>query len=344
MDIKKQLPDIKIEYLFLEYANADLKTNPEFLLSFLKCIQAHNQEVFFRIKGCTREDETNTFIKRMTDPYYIPPWELDSNHAEFDVSMLGSPIPEIFSHIIDTCEALESVINSSYPQIYANSEIRYCNGELNKKFIPLGETVPVQSIPVDSDIRRISLDGAFFWAACDDGCNGCRYYDCYGRDQIKKDRDINCVVCDHAMVCDTLDKVIDGDDLESMMGFNVLMDTMDEIIKKSPFYKECIWIDSKMLSSWNPYGGQQFSRFVLGCIGHSLLSFLNKDLNNREKLKRCQYCNDYFISTKNDTRQVHCSKECRLQAYKPKKIADQKENRKYKRKLNQKKKGRSSTT
>ncbi len=136
--------------LFIKYANADLENHPEQLMF-----------VFERAKAFNREYSVHQ------DPY---------------LQNVSYPHPEIFRSVINTCEALSPHLESSYPELYAMSEVRVCNGESSEKIIPF-----------DREIRLIALEGSFFWAVSDGGCKACRFNDCFERDQIRSGRKINCV-------------------------------------------------------------------------------------------------------------------------------------------------------
>lgn len=51
----------------------------------------------------------------------------------------------------------------------------------------------------------------------------------------------------------------------------------------------------------------RFDDFLTSLVGYSLTKFLLK--NERSKLKNCQWCNNFFIASKNNDRQKYCS-EC----------------------------------
>ncbi|MBU0465407.1 MAG: hypothetical protein KKE12_17710 [Proteobacteria bacterium] len=135
------------------------------------------------------------------------------------------------------------------------------------------------------------------------------------------------------MVCDILERIINGADLETMEGYQILEGAENEIIKKSKIpckkgseektlidrfidgddletvepeevFKDTTWVDPTILRSEYGIEKQQFSTFVLGCVGHSLLHFLHKERKekktNRNRLQRCWNCKTFFIKKRAD--------------------------------------------
>ena len=63
---------------------------------------------------------------------------------------------------------------------------------------------------------------------------------------------------------------------------------------------EFLFVDSSMFVKYE-HADQQFSRFILGCVGHSLMAFLTEPKSSRspqniELLGRCRICGKFFIA------------------------------------------------
>jgi hypothetical protein len=243
-----------MDHLFIKYVNADLEKHPEDILMVLEAAIKFNQE-----------------NAGPQDPYH-------QNIHFFPL--------DVFSKVENICKILHSDINSSYPYVYARSEINAFTEEFKRGFTP-----------VDGDTRLIALDGSIFWAAHNDGCHGCNFNQVYERDKVcgADETEITCLVCDQRFFKAALYQIINGS-LDALVPFQ---EAAGRIIKtghlpEGTTLKACSWVDPYLMT-FEP-NRQQFSTFIMGIVGHNLISFLNQDSTNKNRIGVCRVCKRFFVA------------------------------------------------
>jgi hypothetical protein len=269
--------------LFIDYANADLRENPEDILMVLEAAKDFNQD-----------------HAGPQDPY-----QQNTNFLHHIV----------FSNVVNTCESLRSFIKSGsgYPYIYATNEISCCTGAYEKEFTPPGERYPVKSFPVDADARLIALEGSVFWAIHNDGCHGCNFNQVYERDKVcgADETEITCLECDQRFFIAALHQIIIDHSLGALVPFQ---EAAGRIIKTGHFpegssLKPCSWVEP-CLMTFEP-NRQQFSTFVAAVLWHDINRFLSQEKAKStspeptDLIKQCRICGKFFIASRSNA--TNCS-------------------------------------
>lgn len=170
--------------------------------------------------------------------------------------------------------------------------------------------------------------GCYEWELFYDSCgNNCTDKEerkaIIGEEYFVGEKRLKCYECDQLFFINIIDKISKGLEYSEIKEFNSLLrDTIKTVrwsvdivdnIPHSPFkdqLAEGLYIvpDGFFELIENPFMADEdtqklFKCFIYSAIGYSLISFLIK--NDRRKLKRCPYCNNFFIA-KSINRKTRC--------------------------------------
>ncbi len=141
------------------------------------------------------------------------------------------------------------------------------------------------------------------------------------RKRILNPGGLTCYECDHQYFVHILTEIASRHEFSTIEGFDFLLsyggfysENGHTAIFSFIIEKESINLDIYILpGSEESYeeselGKGPFSNFFERAVALSLLVFLAN--NDRRKLKKCEYCENFYIQSKLDPRQKYCSKKC----------------------------------
>lgn len=278
--------------LFISYANYQFNESPEYLNYFLEEVEAFNRDVYFQIANYSEEELLQTLNNKNSISF-----EAISDYAEIAVDQFEDPqIFEIFKTVStlfkQDSEASDLLVTTT----------RY-KAELSAGNI---------CSSMEGNINCMALDGVFYSRYGEQGCPECVFNQSWERHLINQ-KNGACINCHQAYLRETLDRIIDGENLYDITGIHCLIEAMNKVVTKQVFVRkkgtleEYSWIKNHFLTGRYDSEPQQFSTFLIGCLGFSLISFLSKFAKNVLKIKKCKICNNYFIASKADSRIKKCN-------------------------------------
>jgi hypothetical protein len=293
--------------LFIEYANTDLRKNPEFLLKISEHLDWHYYEIH----------EQAGHI----------PWS--EQHLNGELIFFNSPVgcgKPNFEHMVKKLlshyGAIKNDMNTTgYPYIYAGSVQNRYKGYL------------------DTALEICACEGAFYWAMNDKGCYGCRYNDLSThfdpdweyfeiheqaghipptdaelkggqRDHFLENGKIPCFVCDWLAFRQMLSAKVAGKAVKA--NFHDLIQAYNEFNhKETAFRKGGFLEDFEYLSldTDNPdwlIAPQRFSQVVMAVLMDDIMNHISQKPAKKtspdptDLIKQCRICNKFFIASRSN--------------------------------------------
>ena len=278
--------EFRVEDIFLVYANRLFKDDPNYLHYMVAVIE---------------EFETKYLINIGID--YLKQQEENIFPAE-SPNILSSDLLRIVSEILRLSDLGEH-----------NADIENAEQKCGHKFIPDNFI----NIPYAAAYRYNNVDPY----GQPTPCEYCLYFEeREGLPFMNEPR--KCFECDQLAFVAMLDQLIEGREIDMLPEFRFYLRARNravvsvvnfDISKDDTFKSSLIKYDSFDTVS-HFYRGRNdfdyvqyaFSQFLMIFVGYSLTEFLLN--NNRRKLKKCPYCDEYFIA--NDLRRKKCySDDCK---------------------------------
>lgn len=263
------------EFLFIEYANTDLRKNPEFLLKFCEYLDQHYFEIHERAGHV--------------------PWS--EQHLNDDIVYFSKPIgygsPDfeaVVRKLLSINEALRGDIENSYPYVYAAASCRSHKGYL-------GTTYEI-----------CACEGVFYWAMNDHGCDECLYNWAGQREEFLQDGKIPCFICDWLAFRQKLTAKAAGESVE--VNFYELLQAYNEFIHKETVFRKGGFRENFEYLSLNLsnqdwlIAPQRFSQIVMAVLMDDIRTLLDRppakstSPEPTDLIKQCRICGKFFIAPK----------------------------------------------
>ena len=145
---------------------------------------------------------------------------------------------------------------------------------------------------------------------------------------VEGDLKWKCIECQQRYFIFLLDEIVNGRSYEEIEGFQNFLDAANKVnrwayvVKNHEVIIEPTWgvEDNSFIplsigcSTWpifdkkniNPFAFQDFMDMILA---YDLIRFLNK--TGRGKLRKCDYCKNFYVTNKIDRRNLFCADSCR---------------------------------
>jgi hypothetical protein len=139
---------------------------------------------------------------------------------------------------------------------------------------------------------------------------------------------LKCLECDQLLFINILNKIIEGKEYSEIKELSILKKWAEDTLYRHKTicvsrasnggcFKEALTETIKFIWKINYDNDDYFRMAVNGFHAYSLIAFLLKDENNREKIRKCPECNTFFIAPKIDPRIKKCH-ECSRKSRKSK--------------------------
>lgn len=269
---------MKPEFFFIEYANTDLRKNPEFLLIFSDYLDCHYQEIH----------EEAGYIPS----FKAPPLD-DPVFFHRPVGHGGGGIKRIIEKLISDYESLKVHLDEVCPTaiLYHAANIKWLDKD-----------------NWEAVINTCACEGAFYWAMHAQGCRDkCKYNMMGERDPFNQARENACFICDWMAFRDMLSRwAAGGDILPDHQGlveaFNQL-NHREYAIRKNGSLENYEYLSLLENMDWFS-APQRFSQIVLAVLWHDINRFLSQEKAKKNSpdpaqlIKQCRICGKFFIAPK----------------------------------------------